>query len=94
MNLIDVFMEALDRARDQFATMIGQVIMFLPQFIAGIIVLLLGWLLARLARRWAEKVIVRLEAPEEVESLIVTAVHISALLLASTAALAAMGVKV
>jgi small-conductance mechanosensitive channel len=94
MDLGELFVEAFQKAIDQLETMIAQAITFLPQFVAGIIIFLLGWLLSRLTRRWARGIAARVEAPAEVENLIVMTVQVGTLLLAVTVALAAMGIKV
>lgn len=94
MGLRDLFAEAFQRAIDQFETMIAEVVTFLPQLIAGIIIFLLGWLFSRLARRWARRIAERVEAPAEVENLIIVTVHVGTLILALTVALATMGIKV
>lgn len=94
MDLGNLFAEAFQVAIDQFETMIAQAITFLPQFVAGIVIFLVGWLFSRLTRRWAQGIAARVEAPEEVENLIVMILHVGTLVLAATVALAAMGVKV
>jgi len=94
MDLREIFAEAISRAIDQFETMIASAITYLPQFVAGIVIFVLGWLFARLTRRWARRIAARVEAPAEVENLIVMTIHVGTLLLAVTMALSAMGVKV
>lgn len=94
MNLGELFTEALQRASGQFETMLVQVITYLPQFIAGLIIFAIGWLLARLTRRWARRIAERVAAPQEAENLIVVTVHVSSLIVVVMASLAAMGVKV
>jgi small-conductance mechanosensitive channel len=74
--------------------MIAAVIAFLPQLIAGLLVFALGWLAARLVRRWGRRIATRAEAPPAVENMIVAVSYVLALLLAATLALGTMGVRV
>lgn len=94
MDFGTMFAKALSNASGQIEEMIGAVIAFLPQLIAGLLVFALGWVAARLVRRWSKGIAGRVQAPPAVENMIIAVSYIVALLLAATLALGAMGVKV
>lgn len=94
MDFGKMFADALVSAGSQIQDMIAAIIAFLPQLIAGLLVFVLGWLAARLVRRWGKRIAGRVEAPPAVENMIIAVSYVLALLLAATLALGAMGVKV
>lgn len=94
MDFGKLFADALANAGTEFESMITAVITFLPQFIAGLLVFGIGFLLARLVRRWGKRIASRVQAPVAVEQMIVTVSYVVALLLAIALALGAMGVKI
>ena len=94
MTPANVLAQAMHDALITIQGMLSQIIAFAPRLLAGLIVGVIMWLIARWVREGGRRWSQRSDAPEEVETLITTALYIAALLLGATITLATLGVRV
>jgi small conductance mechanosensitive channel len=94
MTPAGILSQAVHDALITLEGMLSQIIAFTPRLLAGLVIGVIMWLAARWARAWARRLARRSKMPQEVETLTVMAVHITALLLGATVTLAVLGVRV
>jgi small conductance mechanosensitive channel len=90
----DLLTKALADATGQFQSMLAGVIAYAPTLIAGIIVGVASFIVARTARHWGERAVRRAHTHVSVERLIVNTIYAVALALAAVVTLAVLGVNV
>lgn len=94
MNIIDMFLQAFEDAGLEFQTMLTSAIAYLPRLLAGLLVAIVGWFIARGFRKWAQKLVERLNTPVPVDKLLVGSIYILSLVSVFIIALAAMGIQI
>jgi small-conductance mechanosensitive channel len=91
---VNIFAAAFQDALAELQQMLASAIAYLPRLLAGIVVAVAAWLLARWLRGWAGRIARRARVPDAVSGLIANAAYVVALLLGVTVTLAALGVQV
>jgi small-conductance mechanosensitive channel len=77
-----------------FTDLVDQVLLFMPKFVAGLVVFLIFWGVGYLLRRIVRRIFKRQDLNRDVEELIEQAVHIALLTLGALTALGTMGVDI
>lgn len=84
----------IDSSLLQMQELLASVIAFLPRLIAGLVVLLIGLLITRRVRDWAQRLVIRRNISPVAAAALVNASYTTALLLSFTVALYAVGANI
>lgn len=87
-------MNLLQSIEQQFKEMLVNIIKHSPQVLAGVLVGLLTFVIAQRVRRTGKKLADRIEAPEQVERLIINLLYALSIIVGLAVALSVMGVNV
>ncbi|MBN1313657.1 MAG: mechanosensitive ion channel family protein [Anaerolineae bacterium] len=89
-----MFNDAFVKLLEQLNQVLDQIIAYIPQLTAGVLVGVLMLVCVRLVRRWAQGIALRTDGPPEVEQLIINSIYFFSIAVGTTITLSVLGVNV